>query len=227
MSKKNQSQINSRIGNLLLSKGWVSQAELEQALAYQVEHSSRLGESLVALGFISQKQLSKVLTKQKHIRRVIAGLVMLSAPLCPALASDKSNKLFNSNQMNHLDGQHLNANNDDLFKISNRFKISKPKSKEVFLELATGNNKRDTPQLGQYFSSISLSSSFTKPTQFTEQDRRADRYKNTSPSVYRLTLKGYSVIEKDDKKISYWNLNKMKNSPYKKYEVMFSVTKHF
>jgi hypothetical protein len=41
-----------------------------------------------------------------------------------------------------------------------------------------------------------------------------------------LTLKGYSLFEQDDKTVETFGF-KQTESPYKSFELMFSVTKHF
>ncbi len=54
-----------------------------------------------------------------------------------------------------------------------------------------------------------------------------NRYKNSEPVMYRLTLKGYSLFESVDQRTQYFALNRMRNDPGRKYEVMFSVTQRF
>lgn len=54
-----------------------------------------------------------------------------------------------------------------------------------------------------------------------------NRYKNSEPVMYRLTLKGYSLFESVDERAQYFALNRMRNDPGRKYEVMFSITQRF
>ncbi|TQV82986.1 hypothetical protein [Aliikangiella coralliicola] len=56
---------------------------------------------------------------------------------------------------------------------------------------------------------------------------KSNRYKNTIPAVYRLTLKGYSIVEYSNYKTDTWTFNKVKDSALKKPQIMFSVTKQF
>lgn len=56
---------------------------------------------------------------------------------------------------------------------------------------------------------------------------RSDRYKNTIPAVFRVTVKGYSIMEHSNKKTDTWTLNKMSGKAFRKPEIMFSVTKRF
>jgi hypothetical protein len=64
-------------------------------------------------------------------------------------------------------------------------------------------------------------------TQIKPKVKRFDRYKNTLPAMYSLTLKGYSLLETSANQIQTLSLQRHKDSPYRKYEVMFSVTKRF
>ena len=54
-----------------------------------------------------------------------------------------------------------------------------------------------------------------------------NRYKNTIPAVYRLTLKGYSILEYSDYQTNTWGLNKVKDEFFKKPQIMFSFSKQF
>ncbi len=55
-----------RIGRLLVEQGYVSEAQLEQALALQVvtDRSSRIGDVLVALGFVTRQQIGQAVAGQ-------------------------------------------------------------------------------------------------------------------------------------------------------------------
>lgn len=56
---------------------------------------------------------------------------------------------------------------------------------------------------------------------------RSDRYKNTIPAVFRVTVKGYSIMEHSNNKTDTWTLNKMSGKAFRKPEIMFSLTKRF
>ncbi|MCW8876634.1 MAG: hypothetical protein OQK51_06185 [Kangiellaceae bacterium] len=56
---------------------------------------------------------------------------------------------------------------------------------------------------------------------------KSNRYKNTIPAVYRLTLKGYSIMEYSDYKTDTWSLSRVKDKTIRKPEIMFSITKEF
>lgn len=77
---------------------------------------------------------------------------------------------------------------------------------------------------------------FTKPTfsQFNfdadnrvDESARSDRYKNSVPAVFRITLKGYSIMEHSNNRTDTWTLNKIKGRALRKPEIMFSLTKRF
>ena len=53
------------LGKILCEKGYITQAQLEQALEHQIEEYRLLGELLVSLGDITEKQLEEALELQK------------------------------------------------------------------------------------------------------------------------------------------------------------------
>ena len=50
-----------KLGDILLAKGLVSEADIDNAIERQRQHGGVLGQNLVALGVISQAQLNAVL----------------------------------------------------------------------------------------------------------------------------------------------------------------------
>lgn len=59
-----------RIGDLLLQNGYITEEQLEIALAEQKVRKTKLGETLMALGFISQEDFSAILSNQLGIESV-------------------------------------------------------------------------------------------------------------------------------------------------------------
>lgn len=53
------------VGQILCEKGYITQAQLEQALKRQSEECRLLGEILVSLGYITQEQLKEAIELQK------------------------------------------------------------------------------------------------------------------------------------------------------------------
>ncbi len=239
MSHLINSQKNSRLGKLLLDRGWVDQKQLSQALEYQAQHQCRLGESLLALGLINQKQLNKVLCRQRWLRSFIAGIVMISTPVCPVLANEKPQKIkFTAQAIDHSDKK-LFPRKTFNPKLSlhdpSQLEIQHNLTQKYGVEFAFGQVEFDyqVPSNEIFYSQISLFRS--RPVEELslsslknkKKHQRFDRYKNTIPTVYRLTLKGYSIFEQSEDKMHFWRMDKVKDSPYKKYELMFSVTKQF
>ncbi len=77
----------SRLGELLVRKGLISQDQLQKALLTQRETGARLGEILLGLGWLSERQLQRALTRQKSYRYAIAVVAAVSAPLSPLLSA--------------------------------------------------------------------------------------------------------------------------------------------
>lgn len=61
-------QRNIRIGDVLCELGYVTEAQIQQALTYQKEHGVRLGDALIALGCITEKQMLEALGARLHMR---------------------------------------------------------------------------------------------------------------------------------------------------------------
>ena len=59
------------------------------------------------------------------------------------------------------------------------------------------------------------------------QKGKSNRYKNTIPAIFRLTLKGYSIMEYSNNVTQTWSLDKVKNKAISKPTIMFSYTKQF
>lgn len=74
-------QQHSRLGNLLIRKGWLTSEQLEQALLYQRKKDLKLGESLIQLGFVKQSQINKALTRQNWTRSTFAGVIMAASQI--------------------------------------------------------------------------------------------------------------------------------------------------
>ena len=59
-----------RLGDLLLSKGAITEEQLEEALAEQKKAGIKLGEAVVRLGFVTQDQINKYICNQLDIEFV-------------------------------------------------------------------------------------------------------------------------------------------------------------
>jgi len=76
----------SRLGRLLVNRGYISEQQLDQALTAQAEQGCLLGEVLVAKGWVTERELQKVLRHQKNYRLATAAVTMIVAPLQPMFA---------------------------------------------------------------------------------------------------------------------------------------------
>jgi len=89
MIDQNKLQQKSRLGSILVSRGYVTPAQLAQALELQASSDIRLGEALIELGFIDQTQLKKALRRQNWLRSITAGVALVLAPFSPAFAASQ------------------------------------------------------------------------------------------------------------------------------------------
>ena len=69
---------NLRIGEVLTEKGYVTEKQISQALAYQKEHrDKRVGQILMELGFVTEMQVLEALASRLQLRIVdVAQLVI-------------------------------------------------------------------------------------------------------------------------------------------------------
>lgn len=82
---QNQHQ-NSRLGRLLVSRGYISEVQLQEGLRRQRETGQRLGEALIQSGWLSERELHRVLRHQTRYRHAIALAAMVSLPLQPLVS---------------------------------------------------------------------------------------------------------------------------------------------
>ena len=232
-----KSDRSSRIGVIALDNGWINQAQLSEALKHQADLDCRLGESLVDLGYLSEFQLKKALCRQRWMRSFVASVMMLSTPVCPVLASEKDEEIdFSATFSSHVSDYEapriidsapfgevaFTQDSDFVYAINHQF------SPRTGIELGISEQPLSNTETG-FVPKISVYTSLKSNVkqQGYKSGTRSDRYKDTIPAVYRLTLKGYSVYENNSYHSKYWAFDKVKDSPYRKYEIMFSVTKEF
>lgn len=77
---------NSRLGQILISKGLITSAQLDAAIKLQLVSRQRLGEVLLEQGLVTQKQLSKALKKQTNLRLAATLVAALLSPFQMASA---------------------------------------------------------------------------------------------------------------------------------------------
>lgn len=76
----------SRLGRLLVNRGYITENQLNEALAVQRETGTRLGEILIASGVIESRDLNRTLKHQQRYRYAAAFAAMVAAPLQPMVA---------------------------------------------------------------------------------------------------------------------------------------------
>ncbi|WP_148862935.1 pilus assembly protein PilB [Marinobacter fonticola] len=76
-------QEKSRLGRLLVNRGYISDHELDNALQQQRASGALLGEVLIASGWITERELGRVLKHQKRYRNAAALVAMVTLPLQP------------------------------------------------------------------------------------------------------------------------------------------------
>ncbi|WP_443190408.1 hypothetical protein [Pseudomonas indica] len=79
-------QQNSRLGQILLTKGLITRSQLDEAITLQLTKKQRLGEILIAQGLISERQLKKALKKQSNLRVAATLVAALLSPFQMASA---------------------------------------------------------------------------------------------------------------------------------------------
>jgi hypothetical protein len=87
MQKTQNIKQKSRLGMLLIDKGYLIPQQLDQALRLQNETGVKLGEILIDQGWITERQLNHSLKKQSRYRYAAALATLLLAPLQPFMAS--------------------------------------------------------------------------------------------------------------------------------------------
>lgn len=87
MVTPNKQQLDkSRLGRLLVNRGYITDEQLMQALGEQRESGLRLGEVLTRAGWITQRELDRTLKHQNRYRYTAALTAMVVAPLQPVAA---------------------------------------------------------------------------------------------------------------------------------------------
>lgn len=131
MFEKEKALEKSRLGELLVNKGLITNAQLDLALQEQRASGVRLGEVLMAKGWISERQLNRALTRQKSYRYAIAFAAAVSAPLTPILAmaspveeSARVELSVASTPSHHAESGLSPLNDDDLAQVTGQGSVN-------------------------------------------------------------------------------------------------------
>lgn len=81
----------SRLGLLLINRGYLSEPQLQAGLRLQRDSGQRLGEVLVQAGWISDRELLRVLKHQSRYRNAAAFFAMVTLPFQPLVSFAASN----------------------------------------------------------------------------------------------------------------------------------------
>lgn len=81
----------SRLGRILINRGYLSDAQLEEGLRLQQETGQRLGEVFVQVGWITEKELHRVLKHQSRYRNAAALVTVAVLPFQPLVSFAASN----------------------------------------------------------------------------------------------------------------------------------------
>ncbi len=86
MTPNKQQLDKSRLGRLLVNRGYITEVQLQQALEQQRQSGERLGEVVVAAGWVTQRELNRTLKHQSRYRYAAAVAALVVAPLQPITA---------------------------------------------------------------------------------------------------------------------------------------------
>ncbi|AOY87868.1 pilus assembly protein PilB [Marinobacter salinus] len=81
----------SRLGRLLINRGYLSEVQLEEGLNLQRETGQRLGEVFIQCGWVTEKELYRVLKHQARYRNTAALVTMVALPFQPLVSFAASN----------------------------------------------------------------------------------------------------------------------------------------
>jgi len=85
----------SRLGRLLINRGYLSDSQLKEGLQLQRESGQRLGEVLVQSGWITERELNRVLKHQKRYRNAAALVTLVALPFQPMVSFASSSQSGN------------------------------------------------------------------------------------------------------------------------------------
>lgn len=81
----------SRLGRLLINRGYLSEGQVDEGLKLQRETGQRLGEVFIQAGWISEKELHRVLKHQSRYRNAAALVTVVTLPFQPLVTFAASN----------------------------------------------------------------------------------------------------------------------------------------
>lgn len=109
MASRNKAAAKSRLGLMLLHKGFISQHQLDEALKEQAKTGKRIGEIFVEWEMLSERQLRRALKKQSRYRLIAAFIAMMLGPIsfgafAGSTSTQSANEHSQSLSVNHYKG---------------------------------------------------------------------------------------------------------------------------
>lgn len=99
----------SRLGRLLVNRGYLSQSQLEDGLRLQRETGQRLGEVFVQSGWITERELHRVLKHQSRYRNAAALVTMVVLPFQPLVSFAAGNNASDSKDISEAGQMYARA----------------------------------------------------------------------------------------------------------------------
>ena len=256
MDNQQQTIKRSRLGNILVKRAYINQSQLMNALSYQAKRRIKLGTALLELKLITRKQLNFALRHQSWARTIAATIALACAPFTTVFASEKAKtvKLVKANPVLNAPANLNNLRNPYSSKLfvtpinlehqskefyytgkqdigftkaisdSSGFQLS------LFSEQATGYGSQTSYEFAPQISLFKSSPSSRTPKFSYSSSKisdRGNRYTNSIPVVYMLTVKGRCLLENSVNGTKMWSLDSAKKGVQRKAQLMFSVTKQF
>ncbi|USE37586.1 hypothetical protein [Endozoicomonas sp. SCSIO W0465] len=81
---------NSRLGQILMKKGYISRQQLDEAIHISASHHQRLGEFLVEHRMLSRWQLRRALSRQSQLRLSASLSMALLTPVYKLLSQESA-----------------------------------------------------------------------------------------------------------------------------------------
>lgn len=88
----------SRLGRLLVGRGYLSEAQLDEGLRLQRQSGEKLGEILIQSGWITHRDLNRVLKQQNRYRKAAALVTVVAVPFQPLVSMAATNNAGNASQ---------------------------------------------------------------------------------------------------------------------------------
>lgn len=86
MSVRKGYEEKSRLGRLLVGRGYLTETQLEEGLRVQRQSGQKLGEVFINAGWVTERELNKVLKQQSRYRSAAALVTLVAVPFQPMVS---------------------------------------------------------------------------------------------------------------------------------------------